>query len=203
MRANVYVDGFNLYYRALRKTPYKWLDLGALIDRMLPEHTVQNIHYFTARVKARSTNPGVGQRQDVYLRALGTIPNLTVTYGTFLSSKTMAKRTDGRGMIEVHKTEEKGSDVNLATLLMHHACRGEFEIAGILSNDSDLTMPIDMVRTQFAYPIILISPVASPNNSLRQAATEVRRLDTKALSNCQFADVLTDSRGTFHKPPGW
>ena len=27
-RTYVYVDGFNLYYRALRKTKLKWLDIG-------------------------------------------------------------------------------------------------------------------------------------------------------------------------------
>lgn len=30
MKANVYVDGFNLYYRALKRTPYKWLNLDQL-----------------------------------------------------------------------------------------------------------------------------------------------------------------------------
>jgi hypothetical protein len=29
-RTYVYVDGFNLYYRALRKTKFKWLNLEAL-----------------------------------------------------------------------------------------------------------------------------------------------------------------------------
>ena len=31
MRTCVYVDGFNLYYGALKRTPYKWLDLAALM----------------------------------------------------------------------------------------------------------------------------------------------------------------------------
>jgi hypothetical protein len=30
MRTVVYVDGFNLYYGALRGTPFKWLDLYGL-----------------------------------------------------------------------------------------------------------------------------------------------------------------------------
>ena len=35
MRTIVYVDGFNLYYGAVRGTPYKWLDLRALFTRIL------------------------------------------------------------------------------------------------------------------------------------------------------------------------
>ena len=30
LRTYVYVDGFNLYYRAVRGTPYKWLDLAKM-----------------------------------------------------------------------------------------------------------------------------------------------------------------------------
>ncbi len=29
-KTHVYVDGFNIYYGAVRKTPYKWLDLAKL-----------------------------------------------------------------------------------------------------------------------------------------------------------------------------
>jgi hypothetical protein len=54
---NVYVDGFNLYYGALKRTPYKWLDLGKLAEILLPTDTVQEIHYFTARVSSRPYNP--------------------------------------------------------------------------------------------------------------------------------------------------
>ena len=54
MRAYVYVDGFNLYYRALRPTPYKWLNLRALGAALLdPSDTVDVVRYFTARVSAR------------------------------------------------------------------------------------------------------------------------------------------------------
>ncbi len=48
MRANVYVDGFNLYYGRLKGTKHKWLDLEKLCDRMLPNDSVQRIRYFTA-----------------------------------------------------------------------------------------------------------------------------------------------------------
>lgn len=42
MRTNVYVDGFNLYYGAVRKTPYRWLNLDALFKLLLPKNTIQD-----------------------------------------------------------------------------------------------------------------------------------------------------------------
>ena len=64
---NVYVDGFNLYYGALKRTPYKWLDLGKLAQTLLPADTIQEIHYFTARVSSRVYNPSSLARSDVEL----------------------------------------------------------------------------------------------------------------------------------------
>ena len=55
MRTFVYVDGFNLYYGALKGTPWKWLDPVALLERVLqPNHRILTVKYFTARVSGTS-----------------------------------------------------------------------------------------------------------------------------------------------------
>ncbi len=50
MRTYAYIDGFNLYYRAVRSTEFKWLDLGRLIQNLLPNDDIQAIEYFTAHL---------------------------------------------------------------------------------------------------------------------------------------------------------
>jgi len=65
-RAIVYVDGFNLYYGALRNTPFRWLDLARLSDLMLPEQCVVKVKSFTSIVD----DPGGSVRQQVYISAL-------------------------------------------------------------------------------------------------------------------------------------
>ncbi len=71
----VYVDGFNLYYSALKKTPYKWLNLLDLVNKLLPKNRVDMIKYFTARISARPEDPDQPTRQQTYFRALQTLPN--------------------------------------------------------------------------------------------------------------------------------
>ena len=88
MSTNVYIDGFNLYYGCLKGTPYKWLDPAALARRLLPADTIKRIRYFTAKVQSRDNDPGSPQRQDTYLRALATLPGLSVHLGHFLTSRT-------------------------------------------------------------------------------------------------------------------
>ena len=85
MRTNVYVDGFNLYYGALKRTPFKWLDLVKLAELLLPDgHHINRLRYFTARVSGIA-NPGAPARQHQYLQALGTLPEVRVHMGRFLA----------------------------------------------------------------------------------------------------------------------
>ena len=74
----VYVDGFNLYYGCLKATPYRWLNLLKLSQLLLPTHEILQIKYFTALVTSRPKNPDQATRQQTYLRALQTIPNLQI-----------------------------------------------------------------------------------------------------------------------------
>src|SRR4051794_24978817 len=109
-RVHVYVDGFNLYYGALKRTPYKWLDLSRLCELMLPQDTIEAINYYTALVSARPQNPSAPIDQQVYLRALRTIAHLKITYGHFLKHS-VPMVLSGISPIQkvwVDKTEEKG-----------------------------------------------------------------------------------------------
>ncbi len=83
MRTIVYVDGFNLYYRALRDTPYRWLDPAALSDALLPDDEVIEVKYFTARIKGLPHDPGAPTHQQAYLRAMDTLPRVKLEFGFF------------------------------------------------------------------------------------------------------------------------
>ncbi len=83
MRTRVYVDGFNLYYGALKGTPYKWLDLVKLAYQLLPPgYSVTKLKYFTARVSG-IPDAGAPARQQAYLSALATLPEVEVIRGLF------------------------------------------------------------------------------------------------------------------------
>jgi hypothetical protein len=64
-KARIYVDGFNLYYGAVKDTPYKWLNVRRMCELLLPEYSIEKIKYFTARVSARKGDPGKPTRQQI------------------------------------------------------------------------------------------------------------------------------------------
>jgi hypothetical protein len=52
MRTFVYVDGFNLYYGAVKGTPYKWLDMRKYATFVKPiRNGVLSVSQFPTRMK--------------------------------------------------------------------------------------------------------------------------------------------------------
>jgi len=198
----VYIDGFNLFYGCLRKTPYRWLDLVRFARAMLPKNDVSLVKYFTAIVKSSSSDRSKPIRQQTFLRALATIPEVEIFLGSFQAHRVMRPRADGAGAVEVIDMKEKGSDVNLATELLVDAFSNAYDAAVIISNDSDLVAPIQAVR-KLGKPVGIINPHQRQSLELMKCASFVKQVRTWALAQSLLPSVLTDRNGEFHKPPGW
>jgi hypothetical protein len=205
-RTIVYVDGFNLYYGSVKRTPYKWLDIRKLVRLLLPQHDVVHVHYFTARVKAAPYDIQQPARQEVYLRALRTLPDFSIHFGSFQQHPKwlpLANPVGGQTHAQVLVSEEKGSDVNLATFLLIDAHDGAFQQGVVVSNDSDLELPIRMVREKSGLPVGVLHPHREGSVQLRKAAAFFRPIPAGALAACQFPSTIRDSVGRFTKPPSW
>jgi hypothetical protein len=205
--ANVYIDGFNMYYGCLKGTPYKWLDPAALARRLLPSDQIGRIRYFTAKVQSRPGDLGAPQRQDAYLRALATVPGLTIHLGHFLTSTTRMRLAHpvpgGPLTAEVLRTEEKGSDVNLATYLMADAFRWDCELALVITNDSDLCEPIRIVADELGLPVGVVNPHPAHRRSRVLKGTFFRQLRPPVLAQCQLPPTIKDTVGTVSRPMTW
>ena len=201
--ANLYIDGFNLYYRALKDTPFRWLDLRKLAETLFPQDAINRVCYFTAR----PGNPA--QRQQAYLRALATLPGFDAYYGVFRSGvkrRPLAEPVAGLpSQVLVRDSEEKGSDVNLATRLLVDGFNGEYEQAVVVSNDGDFAGAMRYVRDDLGLRVTLVNP--DPRNAspmqLADAATYVKRLWKSHLRRSLFPDTLRDDVGVITKPSGW
>lgn len=201
----VYVDGFNLFYGAVKRTPYKWLDLGKLCQIMLPKDNIVGIKYFTAQVSGRPADPDKAIRQQIYWRALKTNPNIRIILGHFLTHpvRMVVSGTNPPQRVWIDKTEEKGSDVNLAAHLLHDGFQKLYDVAVLITNDSDLAEPVRMVRDVLTLPIGILNPHPNHSVELKKLATFIKRIRQADVIAAQFPDVVTDNKGSFPKPHGW
>ena len=212
MATNFYIDGFNLYYRALknRMPQYKWLNIQSFCESLSPDHEVNRVRYFTALLESSSKNSDVALRQKIYIRALKTLPKVEIHYGRFETRRRLMPLWDPlpgeQGRVWVRRTEEKRSDVNLATHLLLDACHDDFDEAVIISNDSDLTEPARAVRDRFNKSIGVINPdVARKRSADLQSAGSwsFPTIYRRYFRDNQLPIEITDATGTFHKPPSW
>ncbi|MDE2760313.1 MAG: NYN domain-containing protein [Paracoccaceae bacterium] len=205
MRTQIYVDGFNLYYGALRYTPYKWLDLSALFRNMLkPHHQILAIKYFTARVESRENDPGKPQRQDFYLRALRAhCQEIGIIEGKFKTRKSCLPLVEPpHSKVRVLRTEEKGSDVNLAVHLLNDAWQDEYDCAVVVSNDSDLAEAMRLVREQREKFLGLMTPGnRHPSQDLTEYANFHRNIRRNLLERSQLPDLIPGTN--ISKPEEW
>lgn len=217
MGTYVYIDGFNLYY-AIKYTHYKWLDLSALCSRLLPKSNIDKIYYFTAKVKALPHDPSAPIRQQIYLRALKTIPSVEIhDEGHFvqwprlfpqypLAYTNRRNPTKPPQAVQILKAEEKGSDVNLAAFLLRDCFENFFDDAVVISNDSDLSTPIEIVVKGYSKPVMVINPNRRQYLSsqlIQVASNYYPTINRSVYRNSQFNIWVTDAIGTFSKPSTW
>jgi uncharacterized LabA/DUF88 family protein len=210
----LYIDGFNLFYSAVKGTSLRWLNPVALIERAFPHNQIVRTKFFTAKVSALPNNPGQPIRQMIFWRALKTLPRLEIIEGDFRTREVMAAVVNPPpNFMKVFKTEEKGSDVNLAAHLLLDGFRDQYKCAIVVSGDSDLVTPIRMVRDELKKPVGILNPqrLSGPNcrpprknAGLQHAASFYQNGVTWAqLQAAQFPANMTDAIGAFHKPPTW
>jgi uncharacterized LabA/DUF88 family protein len=206
MRTYVYIDGFNFYYRAVKDTPYKWLDFNTLFQHLLsPKNQIISIKYFTALVSGKF-DPDQPIRQKTYIRAIQKyIPRLSVYYGHFLSHEIfapLAKPEGNKRFVRIIKTEEKGSDVNLAIHVLNDAWLDLYDCAVIVSNDSDLAESLKLVKEQHNKVIGLITPgKGHPSRELLRYADFTKRIRKGVLAISQLPDPIPGT--TIYKPKVW
>lgn len=210
---NVYVDGFALYKSLLQYQypQYKWLDLVALSQRLFPHRTTTAVKFFTAPLKPMTSDPGIGQRQQIYWRALR-ITGVEIVEGKFsfvrqrLPIHPTTRDPEGKVLtVKVKRPEEKGTDVALATHLLVDAFNNKADTYAIITNDSDLVPPIKVLAER-GHNLALVSVAGEEYNKAFDTSgiKTIRQIREGTLKASQFPERITDLEGrVIKKPPRW
>ncbi len=207
METYVYIDGWNLYYGCVKNSPYRWLDLCALSRLLLKRgYSIERVKYFTAMAN-RPDDPGRALRQNAYIRALRTLPDLEVVMGRFVTRPKQVRlakvRRGSPKFVDALITEEKGTDVKVATHLVWDACHGMMEAALVISNDSDLQESIDMAMRRGVH-VITCNPHDHRNQAVKLRGDETRNIRKRHLAKAQLPrEVRTSDGKTVTRPTLW
>ncbi len=177
-----------------------WLNTLALSEAMtLPGQTVELTRYFTSRI---DTPADKAKRQDQYLQAIADLgPRSSIHYGKYLSSTATCRNCKHTYL----QQSEKMTDVNIAVSLVEDAFLDRFDTALLVSGDSDLCPPIDLVKRLFPKKRIIVGfPPDRVSNLLRRQAHATFPIGESKFRRSQFPDTVTTSSGfRLHRPANW
>jgi len=202
-RVFLYIDGFNFYYNSLKKNhKLTWLDLMTLARKLFPRDNISGIKYFTAKVKPTENDQNIRYRQSLYFNALKQyIPQIEIIYGHFLVTRTrMRHQFPPPNTVPVIKTEEKGSDVNLAVHMLNDAWLDKYDIAALLSSDSDMVQSVKFI-TEMGKKVVWLKQSATRCNQLQKYATSIKEVRKGLLKKCQLPNKIPDSN--IQRPQSW
>jgi uncharacterized LabA/DUF88 family protein len=191
-----YIDGYNLYH-GIRSQGWKWaywLNLHLMIENLLSQNQeLITTKYFTTRV---STPENKRLRQQKFLEALGTIPEIKFFYGKYVPDEVSCRQC-GHTYTTYH---EKMTDVNIAVEMLTDGMKNKYDTAILVSGDSDLVNVVHRVG-EFKKKVVILFPPKRKPRSLRESANVVIDIDAQLLSKSLFPDEVIKQDGYVLKKP--
>ena len=215
----VYIDGLN-FYAAVRCQPEaKWVDFGALADRLIPlAGAVDRVKYFTSQISEKTAEDSdAPRRQGLLIRAVRAT-GVEVFEGKFqvrdawraISAKRawedrLRPSPPGKMLQEfgwhfaTHESRpwkarvtlprEKFTDVAIASHLLRDFYRGGCDHAIVVSNDSDLRPAIELAVGD-GHHVGVFSPVATVSRDLAKVSSWAKPIRPELVAQCQMPDEI-------------
>ena len=205
-RTIVYIDGFNLYYGAVKDSSYKWLNIQRFFTLLRPADDLRRIYYFTALIDGPHRPSQVS-----YLKALETLPLVTVFLGKFKTKQVQCRvrACEYQGDRTFNMPEEKRTDVNIAVQMLQDAHEDNCDLFVVVSGDSDLVPAVNRVKNICPRKKVFVYvPARDPKRGaaveLRSAADKDKSLPLNILKFAQFPRRIPDGAGNFiERPSTW
>lgn len=198
-RVVVYIDGFNLYFGMTQTyKDIKWLNVELLAQNILkPHQSLVAVKYFTSFV---SNNPQKEKRQREYLSAVQTT-NTEIIHGHYKSKPKSCVKCKHTW----NDNEEKMTDVNIAVHMLTDAMDDLYDMAMLISGDSDLVPPIIAIHAKFPTKRVMVAfPPNRHNVSVKNVSKGNMIIGRATLKKSQFPDRIHMANGyQLLKPTEW
>ncbi len=200
-RVIAYIDGFNLYF-GMKENNWNdvlWLDVKQLASGLLkPGQVLVDTKYFTSRVR---NNPQKELRQRTYLEALELHTGIKIYYGHYQSNIETCRRCGH----SYPYSNEKMTDVNIATELLTDAFNDKYDTALLITGDSDLVPPMKAVHQNFANKRVMVGfPPARFNVNVKNSAKGSFMIGRSSLKHAQLPEQIVKVNGyVLNRPTPW
>jgi len=171
-RIIIFIDGSNLYHSLKNHFGRTDLDIGKFCQRLLSRRKLTRIYYYNARV-GRKEEPERYKQQQAFFASVNAVPYSELRLGRLVYNNWPSV-----------PPYEKGIDVQLATDMITHNFKNNYDIAILVAGDNDFVGAIQAVKDNGKHIEVALFGKLGTSRQLRAVADRVIPINARLLSDC-------------------
>jgi uncharacterized LabA/DUF88 family protein len=171
-RVMIFIDGSNLYHSLKKFFNRADIDMGAFCDKLRAKRRLIRIYYYNAIV-GRREEPERFKDQQAFFAGVGAVPYTELRLGHLVYNNWPST-----------PPYEKGVDVQLATDLLTHSFKRNYDTAILVAGDNDYVGALQAVKDNGNHVEVALFGKERTSHGLRDVADRIIDMDGRFLRGC-------------------
>lgn len=172
-RVMIFIDGSNLYHSLKNYFKRTDLDIGKFCRKLLGRRQLVRIYYYNAKVGQRQ-EPELYKQQQAFLSGINAIPYTELRLGRLVYTSNWP----------TVPPYEKGTDVQLATDMITHSYKGNYDVGVLVAGDNDFAGAVQAVKDNGKHVEVALFGKQGTSQQLRAVADRVISINSRVLKDC-------------------
>lgn len=172
-RVMIFIDGSNLYHSLKNHFNRADLDLGKFSRKLLQKRQLVRIYYYNASV-GQKQEPEVYKQQQAFFASVNAVPYTELRLGRLVYTNQWPNVPP----------YEKGTDVQLATDMITHSYKNNYDVAILVAGDNDFAGAVQAVKDNGKHVEVSLFGKQGTSQQLRDVADRVIVINSRLLKDC-------------------
>ena len=171
-RVMIFIDGSNLYHSLKNYFKRTDIEIGKFSNKLLDKRHLIRIYYYNAKVGFKE-EPDRYRDQQKFFAGVNAIPYCELRLGRLVYSNWPAA-----------PPYEKGVDIQLATDMITHSFKNNYDTAVLVAGDSDYVGALQSVKDNGKHIEVALFGKEQTSRQLRAVADKVLTINSRLLKGC-------------------
>ena len=171
-RLMIFIDGSNLYHSLKSFFKRTDIDIGKLGNKLLEKRRLVRIYYYNAKV-GHKEEPERYRDQQAFFTSINAIPYCELRLGRLVYHNWPSG-----------PPYEKGVDIQLATDMITHSFKNNYDVAVLVAGDNDFVGALQAVKDNGKNVEIALFGKEQTSRRLRMVADRLVAINSRFLKGC-------------------
>ena len=168
----IFIDGSNMYHSLKNYFRRTDLDIGRFSSRLLDKRRLVRVYYYNAKVGMKE-EPERYKDQQKFFDGIAVIPYTELRLGRLVYNNWPNS-----------PPYEKGVDIQLATDMITHSFKDNYDVAILVAGDSDYVGALQAVKDNGKNVEVALFGKERTSMQLRNVSDRVQTIDGRLLRGC-------------------